>query len=37
MEFAALKRRVERLEMLVRQLQGQIPAPSPVSQEVPRG
>lgn len=38
MEFAALKRRVERLEVLVRQLQGQLPPLSAVaSQEVPDG
>jgi hypothetical protein len=34
-EFATLKRRVERLEVLVRQLQGLIPTPTPL--EVPDG
>jgi hypothetical protein len=35
-EFAALKREVERLKILIRQLQGQLPLAT-ASQEVPDG
>lgn len=36
-EFAALKRDVERLKILIRQLQGQLPLANTASQEVPDG